>query len=215
MTKLKFKPNQSVKIYKVPNSPTKYDAKILARGNFTLILTRPQIVKQKNVVYMNGIEPNSMIYGEYEYDGKKYYFKTKVIKCNFTPFPYIIVREPQEKDVKIKPIRRADRFKSYLPISILFEKEKKVVKFLQSYSIDLSITGIGFLTSIELPDNFKIELSLYGESVKLTCEKKNFIPQKVDRFNFIGAEIKEIENSEIYKNYIEHLKLINEATEEL
>lgn len=208
---LEFAPNQKILVYKVPNSENKFEAQILAKVNKTLIITRPQILKGKTFIYLNDLAPNSMLYGEYEFDGKKFYFRTKIIKSNYTPFPHTILLEPEGKNVKIIPLRKAERYRTLLPILIRYKDQEKVIKFPECYALDFSKTGVGLICPIDVSKNFFIEFMVFGELIELQCEQKVFIENKFENFHFIGAEIQKVRNNKIFEKFINHIKVINES----
>ena len=207
---LEFAPNQKILVYKVPNSENKFEAHILAKVNKTLIITRPQILKGKTILYLSDLDPNSMLYGEYEFDGKKFYFRTKIIKSHYTPFPHTILLEPEGRNLKIIPLRKAERYRTLLPILILYKEQEKTIKFPESFALDFSKNGIGLICPIEIPEIFDIDFMVFGEVIELKCEKKVFIKNKYKKFHFIGAEILNITNEKYFERLIEYLKILNE-----
>ncbi len=208
--KLEFAPNQEIRVYKIPNSEEIFKANILAHVQGNLIITRPHMYKGKGLFYMESLEPNSLIYGDYEFNGKKYYFRSVVIKSNFSPFPHVILKEPEGKNVKIKNIRKFERYNSLLPINIAFKQSGQEVKIFEAFSMDISIKGIGILTPIDLPENFLVKMKLFNDSVTLNCAVRKFKENAYYQFHFCGCEIMDIDNKEEFGKYIKFLKIIYE-----
>ncbi len=207
---LEFRPNQRIRVYKLPNSDEIYFANLLTIINGTLIITRPYRETEKTIFYMDRLEPNSLLYGDYEYEGKIYYFRSKVIKSSYTPFPHVILKEPDERNIKIKRIRTADRYPALTPVILKFKHQGAEVEIIDAVIIDVSINGVGIISPVDVPQFFLIEFLLNGEKINIEVEVKVFHERKFKRMHFIGAQILKINKPEIYKKYIDILKMIHE-----
>ena len=212
--KLEFAPNQEIKVYKIPNSEDIFKANILVNVKGNIIITRPHIFRGKSLFYMDSLEPNSLIYGDYEYNGKKFYFRTVVIKSSFSPFPHVIIKEPEGKNIKVKNIRKFERYSAILPLNIIFKKKDQEIKINEAFCLDISIKGIGIITPIELSEQFLAGMVLFNKEVTLDCVIRKFIENFYNNFHFCGCEIMNIENRDEFARYIQYLKMISEYKHE-
>ncbi len=208
---LEFGQNQKIKVSKTSKGE-KYNANILSMIKKNILITRPYIeITPYKFRYLDHLEPKNMLYISYDFDGKVYYFRTIVIKSSYTPFPHVILKAPEKHDIIIKNLRKAERFKTVLPLIVRDEREDFVSKHEEVFSLDISLTGIGILSKSVLTKTFNAEFYSGITNIKLKCNvlkaKKNF----KGNFHFFGCEIVEVSNAEYFKKFLESLKIIMEA----
>lgn len=208
--KLKFKHNQKIHIYRFPNSREIYFSNILGMNDNFLVIARPYIEIGDSFIYMDKINPNSLIYGDFENNGKIYYFRTNVLKSGYTPFPHLFLKKPDERNIKIRNLRKFERYYSFLTASINFVEKGIEIKELDVLIFNVSLSGISVVTHINPPDIFNIELKLFEESVNITAEKKVFQERRFGNFNFVGCEIKKVDKLNLYNKYIDLVSIVNE-----
>ncbi len=208
---LKFDNNQLINVSKTFRGENFY-ANILANVNNTLIITRPyKEVEPGKFRYLEYLAPRSMLYGDYEFDGVHYYFRTIVIKSSYTPFPHVILKEPEKNDIKTKILRKASRYKTILPLRISETDEESHVEFEEVYSLDISLTGIGILSYSDLPNRFNAKFFSGIKDIQLTCEVKKKKKNIFDNFNLYGCEIVEISDKNFFERFINNLRIIMET----
>ncbi len=208
---LKFGNNQPIKVSKTFKGES-FNANILANVNKTLIITRPYIeVESYKYKYLEHLNPKSLLYGNYEFEGTCYYFRTIVIKSSYTPFPHVILKEPEGKDIQTKILRKSPRYKTVMPIRIFFENKEANIEYEEVYSSDISLTGISIYSFSELPEYFIVEFFSGIKNIRLNCEIKKVKKDAYGGFNFFGCEITKISDEKYFSRFIENLKLIMEA----
>jgi c-di-GMP-binding flagellar brake protein YcgR len=206
---LKFEPNQKIYVSRTEKGE-QFEAYILSSVNNTLIISRPKIVLGENKYrYIDYLNQMNLIYGRYMYNGIEYFFKTIVLKSNFTPFPHIILKYPEEKHIKYKKLRKYDRHSCVLPVKISRTDRTGEIMHENVFAVDISYSGIGIVCNERLPKNFVGTFDAGKTKISLTCEIKVLKANKFKNFHLYGCDI--IENSDVksFREYIDILKILN------
>lgn len=205
---LKFAPNQKIFVSRTEKGD-KYEANILASVNNTLVITRPKINLGNNKVrYIDYLNAMNLIFIQYIYEGVEYFFRTIVIKASFTPFPYIIIKYPKESNIKIRKIRKFDRFDTILPLKVGSIDKSFELHLENVFAVDISIKGIGIVCEEKLPPRFIAEFFSGKFPVRILCSVKVVKPNQFGKLHFFGCEIEKVTKNELLEEYIEILKSI-------
>jgi hypothetical protein len=206
---LKFGSNQKIFVSRTEKGE-QYEAYILSSVNNTLIISRPKIVLGENKFrYIEYLNQMNLIYGRYMYNGVEYFFRTIVLKSNFTPFPHIILKYPDEKNIRYKKLRKYDRFPCVMPIKISSADTSSEIMYEDVFAIDISYSGIGIVCHERLPKNFVGTFDVGKTKISVTCAVKVLKANKFKNFHLYGCDI--IENSDVksFREYIDILKILN------
>ncbi len=206
---LKFGSNQKINVSRTFKGE-QYEAHILSSVNKTIIISRPKIDLGDNKFrYIDYLNQNNMLYGQYIYEGIEYYFKTTVIKSNFTPFPHIILKYPDDKHIKYRRLRKYKRFKCVLPLRISSTIGESEIEHEDVFAVDISLSGIGIACREKLPKEFVCSFDIIKSKIKLSCVIQVVKPNNFKNFHFYGCNITKNDNEKAFREYIDILSILS------
>ncbi len=206
---LKFAPNQKMYVSRTEKGEL-FETFILSSVNNTLIISRPKKMLSDNKFrYIDYLEQKNLIYGRYMFNGVQYYFRTVVIKSNYTPFPYIILKYPDEKNIKIKKLRKYNRYRCILPLHVSGSDESTEVYYEDVFAVDISFSGIGIVCHEKLPQRFKVVFDSGKKKISLFCEVKVLKAKYFGEFHLYGCDIVKKSDEKGFTDYIDILRILN------